>query len=77
MPRIGNGPVGIWAYEADSVIIQHCISYKNKTSKGGEDGGGYDLDGGTTNSVIQYCYPMKTREALFGIFRYAGAGEWR
>src|SRR6476646_3619988 len=29
MPRIGNGPVGIWAYEADSVTIQHCISYRN------------------------------------------------
>jgi hypothetical protein len=34
MPRIGNGPVGIWAYEADSVIIQHCISYRNKTAPG-------------------------------------------
>jgi hypothetical protein len=31
MPRIGNGPVGIWCYEADSVIIQHCLAYRNKT----------------------------------------------
>ena len=45
MPRIGNGPVGIWAYEADSLIIQHCISYRNKTAKGAADGGGFDLDG--------------------------------
>ena len=28
MPRIGNGPVGIWGYEADSLIIQHCLSYQ-------------------------------------------------
>ncbi len=76
MPRIGNGPVGIWCYEADSVIIQHCISYKNKTSKGGEDGGGYDFDGGTTNSVIQYCLSYENYGSAFGIFQYAGAGNW-
>jgi hypothetical protein len=46
MPRIGNGPVGIWAYESNAVTIQYCISYRNKTSKGGKDGGGFDLDGG-------------------------------
>jgi hypothetical protein len=31
--RIGNGPVGIWACETDSVVIQHCISYRNKTAE--------------------------------------------
>src|SRR5437762_4205141 len=41
MPRVGNGPVGIWAYEADSVVIQHCIAYRNKTAKGAADGGGF------------------------------------
>lgn len=76
MPRIGNGPVGIWCYEADSVIIQHCISYRNKTSKGGEDGGGYDFDGGTTNSIIQYCLSYENQGSAFGIFQYAGAGKW-
>lgn len=77
MPRIGNGPVGIWAYEADSVIIQNCISYRNKTSKGGEDGGGFDLDGGVTNSMIQYCYSFENEGAGFGIFQYNGASPWR
>jgi len=76
MPRIGNGPVGIWCYEADSVIIQHCISYRNKTSKGGEDGGGYDFDGGTTNSIIQYCLSYENAGSAFGIFQYAGASKW-
>lgn len=76
MPRTGNGPVGIWCYEADSVIIQHCISYKNKTSKNGEDGGGYDLDGGTTNSIIQYCLSYENQGSAFGIFQYAGASAW-
>ncbi|HEY5407350.1 MAG TPA: right-handed parallel beta-helix repeat-containing protein, partial [Ginsengibacter sp.] len=76
MPRIGNGPVGIWCYEADSVVIQHCLSYKNKTSKGGEDGGGYDHDGGVTNSIIQYCLSYENDGSAFGIFQYAGATNW-
>ncbi len=76
MPRIGNGPVGIWAYEADSVIIQHCLSYENKTSKGGADGGGYDLDGGVTNSVVQYCMSYGNQGSGYCIFQYWGATPW-
>ncbi|MHA4809483.1 right-handed parallel beta-helix repeat-containing protein [Flavitalea flava] len=76
MPRIGNGPVGIWCYEADSVVIQHCISYRNKTSVGGADGGGYDLDGGVTNSIIQYCLSYENQGSGYGIFQYWGASPW-
>ena len=70
-------PVGIWAYEADSVTIQHCIAYRNKTSKGSEDGGGFDLDGGTTNSTIQYCLTYENEGSGFGIFQYDGASPWK
>ncbi len=76
MPRTGNGPVGIWAYEADSVVIQHCLSYRNKTSVGGGDGGGFDLDGGVTHSVIQYCLSYENQGSGYGIFQYAGAAPW-
>jgi hypothetical protein len=76
MPRIGNGPVGIWCYEADSVIIQLCLSYNNKTSKGGADGGGFDLDGGTTNSIIQHCYSYGNQGSGYCIFQYWGASAW-
>jgi len=76
MPRIGNGPVGIWCYEADSVLIQHCLSYKNKTSKGGADGGGFDFDGGTTNSVIQYCFSYSNQGSGYCIFQYWGASPF-
>jgi hypothetical protein len=76
MPRIGNGPVGIWCYEADSVIIQHCLAYRNKTSVGGADGGGFDLDGGVTNSVIQYCLSYGNQGAGYCIFQYWGASPW-
>ena len=77
MPRIGNGPVGIWAYEADSVIIQHCLAYRNKTAKGAADGGGFDLDGGVTHSVIQYCLSYENWGSGYGIFEYDGADNWR
>jgi hypothetical protein len=76
MPRTGNGPVGIWAYESDHLTIQYCISYRNKTSKGAKDGGGFDLDGGVTNSVIQYCLSYENEGAGYGLFQYAGASLW-
>jgi len=76
MPRIGNGPVGIWCYEADSVTIEYCLSYKNKTSKGGADGGGFDLDGGTTNSSIQFCFSYGNQGSGYCIFQYWGASPW-
>lgn len=76
MPRQGNGPVGIWAWESDHVLIQYCISYRNKTSKGAKDGGGFDLDGGVKNSVIQYCLSYDNQGAGYGLFQYAGASGW-
>ncbi len=76
MLRIGNGPVGIWCYEADSVIIQHCLSYRNKTSAGGADGGGFDLDGGVTNSAIQYCLSYENQGSGYCMFQYWSASPW-
>jgi hypothetical protein len=76
MPRIGNGPVGIWCYEADSVTIQHCLAFRNKTSAGAADGGGFDLDGGVTHSVIQYCLSYGNQGSGYCIFQYWGASPW-
>jgi hypothetical protein len=76
MPRVGNGPVGIWAYECSYLTIQYCISYRNRTSKGAKDGGGFDLDGGITNSVIQYCLSYENEGAGYGLFQYWGASLW-
>jgi len=76
MPREGNGPVGIWAYMSDSIIIQHCYAHHNKTSLKGKDGGGFDFDGGITNSILQYNFSAFNEGAGYGIFQYAGATEW-
>ena len=76
MPREGNGPVGIWAYMSDSIVIQHCYSHNNKTSPKGKDGGGFDFDGGMTNSVLQYNLSANNEGGGYGMFQYAGATEW-
>jgi len=76
MPRIGNGPVGIWAYESDNVIIQYCLAYQNKTAKGADDGGGFDFDGGVTNSIVQYCVSYENQGAGYCLFQYNGAAPW-
>ncbi|WP_052433835.1 right-handed parallel beta-helix repeat-containing protein [Streptacidiphilus melanogenes] len=47
-----NGPVGIWAYDATRVVMQHNVSHDNHTG-GSADGGGFDLDRNTTDSVLQ------------------------
>lgn len=49
-----GGPVGIWFYLVKNGVIQFCESHHNRT--GTADGGGFDLDGGCQQSVIQYCY---------------------
>lgn len=69
MPRIGNGPVGIWAYESSHLLIQYCISYRNRTANGAKDGGGFDLDGGLTHSIIQYCLSYENEGAGYGLFQ--------
>lgn len=76
MPRSGNGPVGIWGYECDSLTIQYCYSHDNKTSPDGLDGGGFDFDGGITNSIMQYNLSMNNEGAGYGLFQFGGASKW-
>jgi hypothetical protein len=77
MPRTGNGPVGIWAWESSNVKIRYCISYRNMTSKNAKDGGGFDLDGGVSNSLVSYCLSFGNEGAGFGLFQYNGASPWK
>ncbi len=69
--KIG-GPVGIWAAVANKIIIQHCESHHNKTG-GRADGGGFDFDGGTTNSVLQYNYSHDNEGPGYLICSYKNA----
>jgi hypothetical protein len=67
-----GGPVGIWAWDSDRVHIRYNESHSNKTDAGA-DGGGFDLDGGVTNSVVEYNYSHDNDGAGYGIYQFGGA----
>ncbi|CAN5479541.1 hypothetical protein BH23BAC1_BH23BAC1_23660 [soil metagenome] len=67
-----GGPCGIWTHFSTQMIIQYCESYQNKTN-GAADGGGFDLDGGVSNSTIQYCYSHDNDGPGFLMWNYEGA----
>jgi hypothetical protein len=66
-----SGPVGIFAYDSNAVTISNCDSYNNKTQY--HDGGGFDLDGGVTNSTIIDCISSGNVGYGFAAFTYAGS----
>ncbi len=70
-PWTGNGPVGIWTHDADRVVIQYNIAHHNRSTAA--DGGGFDFDGGVTNSVLQYNYSHDNYGSGYLICQYDGA----
>jgi hypothetical protein len=70
-----GGPMGIWVSESNDVVIQHCESFANRTG-GKYDGGGFGIDGGATNCVLQYNYSHDNEGSGFGLFQYAWAHPW-
>jgi hypothetical protein len=68
----GGGPVGIWCYESDKVLIQYNRSHHNQAGADA-DGGGFDIDGGTTNSILQYNYSHDNEGAGYLIAQFKGA----
>jgi hypothetical protein len=71
-----GGPIGIWAWEAARVIIQFCESHHNKTANG-KDGGGFDLDGGCVDCILQYNYSHDNHGAGYGIYQFEGASPYK
>ena len=67
-----GGPCGIWAASSNNVTIQCCESYNNRTGTA-PDGDGFDLDGGSTNCILQYNYSHDNDGAGYLVYTYAGA----
>jgi len=67
-----GGPVGIWYWDADQVTIQFSEAY-NISSGTGCDGGGFDMDGGVTNGVMQYNYSHDNDGSGFLAGQFTGA----
>jgi hypothetical protein len=70
--HIGGGPVGIWAYDSNHVTIQLCESHHNHCGSS-VDGGGFDLDGGSTDSVMQYNWSHDNDGAGYLVGDYSGS----
>lgn len=69
--RVG-GPCGIWLHAANRSVIQHCVAIGNRTGQG-LDGAGFDLDGGTTNCRIEFCYARDNDGAGVLVWNYEQA----
>jgi hypothetical protein len=65
---------GCWTWAAKDVVIQHCISYRNRRGNH-NDGFGFDLDGGSIGCTIQYCLSYENDTAGFAIFDYPNSGD--
>lgn len=63
-------PVGIWLFMAARCAIQFCESWDNHAAGGHADGGGFDLDGGCVDCVMQYNYSHDNDGAGFLICSY-------
>ncbi len=64
-----GGPVGIWGWHCNNLVIQFNESHHNKTGTG-KDGGGFDIDGGCTNCSMQYNYAHDNDGAGYLIAQY-------
>jgi len=69
----GGGEVGIWTYDSNDILIQYNESYHNRNLHR-DDGDGFDLDGGVTNSIMQYNYSHDNDGAGFLIGEYSTSG---
>ncbi len=67
--KYGHGNIGIWTHDARYVTIQNSRSVFNK-SISGIDGGGFDIDGGASDCVIQNCYSEGNNGAGYLLFEY-------
>ena len=66
----GKAPVGIWAAGSNRVLFRYNESYNNKTTAI-SDGGGFDFDWDTHNSVMEYNYSHDNDGP--GFLMYAGS----
>jgi hypothetical protein len=69
------GVFGIWCWSADHVVMQLNESHHNRQNGKGSDGGGFDLDGSTTDSIVQYNYSHDNDGAGVLLAQFQGARQ--
>ena len=65
-----EGPAAIWCYDSKNLVFQYNEAHHNGTGAGTPDGDGFDLDGGTTNCIMQYNYSHDNYAAGFLVWEY-------
>lgn len=71
----GGGPVGIWFWNSNNGTISHCVARGNGNGHApftSNDGGGFDLDGGCSNCVIEYCLSYNNTGPGFLVCSFGG-----
>jgi len=66
------GPAGIWSSNSTNIVIRKNKSFLNKTA-GATDGGGFGLDGGVTNSILEDNFSYGNDGPGFLLAQYYGA----
>ncbi len=72
----GEGNIGQWCYDSRNITIQNGISKKN-ISTGLHDGGGFDIDGGSSNCTIINCTSEGNTGAGFLVYDYGSPNPMR
>jgi hypothetical protein len=71
----GGGPCGIWFWQANNGLITSCVSHSNGNGKPpgtSNDGCGFDLDGGTSNSVVEFSLAFNNSGPGFLLCSFGG-----
>jgi hypothetical protein len=66
-----SGPIGIWTWDSNRVVIEHNEAWGNRL--GTRDGGGFDLDGGATSCVLHANTSHDNVGSGFLVYQFAGA----
>jgi hypothetical protein len=70
-----SGPAGIWASGSRRVAIRRCESFRNRTAAA-TDGGGFGLDGGVSDSVLEDNFSHDNDGPGFLLAQYYGAAPF-
>lgn len=79
-PNTCGGPVGIWAWEANNIIMKFNEVYRVQPlppNPGGCDWAAFDFDQDVTNSIVEYNYSHDNAGAAILVYLAGGGNVYR